>query len=285
MTEILNEFQSKLTVQLINVQAKPKIKIKGKLFPIHDIKEYSFFLQRSADQQWILSLKNTQDRYCSSVFTKFANLLYSKLQLKSLKCFKVTDNDEMPALTEFVYHILQYASISKIADVIKEHLASVHNTEMTSSVERDPELGDSVPEQFYYMLDQSMLNFFYPEEWVGYEDEHGKIVCARILCEVIRDNNPEGSKYQQMMERRYIISLGLNKTNIEVSVLQLFKFKHNTLAEHENSSSIAEIDACDGSSTSEHARQSTNKKVESENNKGSNKAFDKKMIREALKVA
>ena len=280
VTNILTEFQNNLTVQvLVNVQAKPKIEIDGKIFPINDIKEHSFFLQRSVDQQWILSLKNTQDGYRSSVFTKFSNQLCSKLRLKSTKCFEVTDNDEMPALTEFVCHILQCSSVSKIAEVINEYLPGVHTINTDSFVNSDPVLGDLLPEQFHYLLDQSMFNFFYPEEWVGYEDEHGKIVCAQILCEVIQEDTfPQRNNFQQMMERRYIVSVGLTEAPIEVSALHLYKFIHNK--SFQQSTDGTEMDIYDGPSTSEHAD-----KLDSEKQRVKKKAADKKTIREAVKAA
>ena len=286
VTEILTEFQSKLTVQvLITVKAKPKIKIDDKSFVIDDVKEHSFFLQRSVDQHWILSLKNTQNHYRAAVFTKFANQLCSRLQLKSIKCLQSPNNDDIPTLTEFVCHILQCSSISKISEVIREHLPGMHDIQMDSFIIRDPVLGDVVPERLHYMLDQSMFNFFYPEEWVGYEDEHGNVVCAQILCEVIHEKTiPTENNFQRMMERRYVISLGLNEPNIEVSALQLYKFIQNKSAEHEKSCGITEMDFFDGPSTSEHAEQSTNIKIDSEK-KAKSKAIDKKSIREAVKAA
>ena len=288
VTDILTDFQSKLTVQvLIDVQAKPMINVDDNVFPIDDIKEYSFFWQKF-DQKWVLSLKNTQDRYRPSVFTKFANQLCSNLELKSTKCFEFAVNDEIPALTEFVYHILQCKSVSKIAEIIKEHLPGMHNIEPSSFGDQDPVLGDSVPEQFHYMLDQSMFNFFYPEEWVGYEDEHGKIVCAQILCEMICDNNnPAGNKYQQMMEKRYIISLGLSETNIEVGALQLYKFIQNKALKDEKRPGISEVDVDDapGTSESEYTKQFKYIKMDSEKRRAKKKVTDKKTIREAVKAA
>ena len=277
VTNILTKFQSNLTVQvLINVQAKPKILISDEIFAIDDPKEHSFFLQKSINQKWILSLKNTQDRYRSSVFTKFANQLCSKLQLKSTKCFEATDNEEMPALTEFVCHILQCNSVSKIAEITKEYLPGAHNIETDTFTNINPALGDSMPERFHYMLDQSMFNFFSPEEWVGYEDEHGKIVCAQILCQVVCENAiTQGTNLQQMMERRYIISVGLNETNIEVSALQLYKFMHNKA--FENSPAGTEMDVYDGPSTSERTEQFSNVKIK--------KSMDKETIREAVEAA
>ena len=288
VTEIITEFQSKLTVQvLINVQAKPNIIIDDKIYPIDDITDHLFFLKKSVDQKWVLSLKNTPDRYRLPVFSKLAKQLCSNLQLKSTKYFEVTDNDDMPALTEYVSHILQCNSISKIPDVMKEHLPGIHNIDMDTFIDRDPILGDTVPEQFHYMLDQSMFNFFYPEEWVGYEDNIGKIVCAQILCEVTHENsiNKEHT-LQQMMERRYIISLGLGEANIEVSALQLYKFTQNKLVKDEKSSSVTEKGIFDFSSSSGHSRKFTKIKMDDESKrvKKEVKVTDKETIRNAVKA-
>ena len=57
-----------------------------------------------------------------------------------------------------------------------------------------------------------------------------------------------------MMERKYVISHGLNEPNIKVSALQLYKFIQNKSAEHEKSSGITEMDFYDGPSTSEYAK-------------------------------
>ena len=282
VTDILSEFQSKLTVQvLINVQVKPKVKIGDKIFPIDDIKEHSFFLHRSANQHWILSLKNTQDRYRPSAFQKLANQLCSNLQLKSTKYFQVVDDDNLPALTEFISCILQCSSTAKIAGVIKEYLPGDHDVD--SFADRDPVLGDSMPERFHYMLDQCMFNIFYPEEWVGYEDEHGIIVCAQILHEVVNDRTtPQVSYFKQMMERRYMISLGQNETPIEVSALHLYKFIHNKV---ERNSGITEMDVYDGPSTSEQSEKFVETKMGYEKKISENKATGKKAIREAVKAA
>ena len=68
----LNTFQSNLVVQyLVKVQAKPKLKVDGKVIQINDIVPFSYFLDKS-NQQWVLSLKNTHDKYPHSVFLNLA---------------------------------------------------------------------------------------------------------------------------------------------------------------------------------------------------------------------
>ena len=288
VTDILTNFQTRLTVQyLIKVQAKPKLKLDDKIIPLDDERSFSFFLHKSVNHQWILSLKNTHDQYSHAVFLKLAKQLCFELHLKSTNCFKITDNSGLPELNEFVCQLLRCNSISKIPEVIKNYLPGVDtiDLEMNSSVDREPMLGDLIPERFHYTLDQSLFNFFYPEEWVGYENDYGNLVYAQILCEMVyRDDNfPQKSGLQHMMERKYIISVGLNETNIEVSVLQLYKFTH--IKSTEMTSGITEMNIYDGPSTSERTEHFTNVKMDSEKKRTKRKPIDKKAIQEAVKAA
>ena len=45
----------------------------------------------------------------------------------------------------------------------------------------NPVLGEVIPECWHHRLDQNMFNYFLPEEWVGYENDDGKIVYAQVL--------------------------------------------------------------------------------------------------------
>ena len=271
VTDILTNFQCGLTVQyLIKVQAKPRLKSDDKIIPLDDEIPFSFFLHKSINHQWILSLKNTRDQYSHAVFLKLSKQLCFDLHLKSTNCFKITEGSGLPELNEFICQLLQCKFISKILEIIKAYLPGVDtiDLEMNSSMDRDPTLGDIIPERFHHTLDQSMFNFFYPEEWVGYENEDGDIVYAQILCEVVnREGNfAQKSDLQQMMERKYIILIGLNETNIEVSALQLYKFIHIRSTKKSTSTGITArtVDVYDGPSTSERTEQFTNIKVDSE---------------------
>ena len=287
VTDILTNFQSRLTVQyLIKVQAKPMLKLDGKIIPLDDKISFSFFLHKSVNHQWILSLKNTQDHYSHAVFLKLSKQLCFELHLKSTNCFKITDSSGLPELNEFICQLLQCNSVFKISEVIKTYLpVDTIDLEMDSSVDRDPMLGDLIPEKYHPTLDQSLFNFFYPEEWVGYENENGNIVYAQILCEMVNrdDHSPQKSHPQHMMERMYIISVGLNERNIEVSALQLYKFIH--IKSTERSSGITEVNIYDGPSTSERTECFKNIKIDSGKKKTKRKSIDKKAIQEAVKAA
>ena len=273
-------FQSSLVVQyLVKVQAKPKLKVDGKVIQINDIVPFSYFLDKS-NQQWVLSLKNTHDKYPHSVFLNLARKLYSDLHLCTSH-FGVTDNNELPEPHEYICQLLQCNSVSKIPEVIKMYLpVDPTDLEMDSSIERDPVLGDPIPTRFHHNLDQSLFNFFYPEEWIGYEIEEEKIVYAQILCEVIHKNVSHKSNPRLMMERKYVISIGLNEANIEVSVVDLFKFIHDKSTE--TSYGITEMEVYDGPSTSEHASKQS---IKTDSEKKKTKSFDRKSIREAIKAA
>ena len=224
--------------------------------------------------------ENTCDKYSRSVFLKFTKQLCSDLHLKSTNYFEVPDNSELPDLNTFICELLQCNSISKIPEVIKMYIpVDSADLEMDSSEERNPSLGDLIPERLHYILDQSLDNFFYPEEWVGYENEHEKIVYAKILCELVQRKAHKTSPVQ----RKYIISTGLDEGNIEVPAVQLFKFTYNKSTD--KSARIVEMDVYDGPSTSEHAEQSTNTKIGSKKKKAKNITIDKKKIREAVKDA
>ena len=286
VSSILTKFQSTLTIQCLNsVQVKPNIKIDDDFFPLDVVMEHCFFFHKSLNQRWVLSLKNTHDHYPHAVFVKLAKRLCSNLRLKSTKCFEVTDDDELPELTGFICDILQCNSISKVVELIKTHLPGVDimDLEANISVNRDPVLGDSIPKRFHHTLIQDIFYFFYPEEWVGYENENGTIVYVQILDEVDQEENATVEEpLQLMMIRKYIITIGMNATNVEVSALQLYKFIYNQSIEQ--SSSSGDVDMYDGSSTSEptagflftniiKARKLVKKKT------------DKKTIRTAVKVA
>ena len=279
VTDILTNFQSRLTVQyLIQVQAKPKLNLDDKVIPLDVTVQFSFFLQKSVNHQWILSLNNTDVPFSHAVFLQLSNRLCSDLHLKSKGYFKVTDNNRLVELSVFISHLLQCNSISKISEVIKMFLPGVDtiDIEMEASVDRKPALGDLVPKRLHDTLDQSLFNLFYPEEWVGFEKEDGTIVYAQILCEepAKKGDYISKSRQEQMMGRQYEILIGLNEEVITIPVVHLYKFVH--IKSTKKDSGITEVIVYDGPSTS---------KMDSENKKAKSKSIDKKTIKEAIKAA
>ena len=80
VADILVNFQSNLIIQCYNnLHAIPQVILGNELFPLSTTINYSFYLEKLNDHQWILKLKNTEDRYSLSDFMKPAKQLCSNL--------------------------------------------------------------------------------------------------------------------------------------------------------------------------------------------------------------
>ena len=171
----LTEFQSKLQVKyLTEILVQPKLNMNNEVIPLQETIGQEFFLQ-CHNEKYILSLKNTSESYPTRIFRKLSKQLCLALQLKATKCFEVHEDDEVPELTSFVCDILSCGSVFKVADVIRQSLPGCDIIEQ-DMITTNPELGGIIPECWHHRLDQNIFNYFVPEEWVGYENEDGKIV-------------------------------------------------------------------------------------------------------------
>jgi len=247
VSDILSKFQANLDVQYLNtVQVQPKIKIEGRIISLDGVISKMFFLEKSLDR-YTLSLKNYQSLYCRTEFQKLSKQLCSKLCLKSTECFTTSEDDELPELTAFVSDMLQCKSISELVHTIKLYLpgGGIIELESFTVISDKPSLGNIVPDIFQERLDQNFLNYFNPEEWVGYEIEHGHVVYAQILHEVIQDEICDDADVQRMMQRRFQIALGDDK-QIEVPVLELYKFLLSKESSVNASSNIKKLKVYDG---------------------------------------
>ena len=260
VSEIMNEFQVNLDVQFFNtVQVQPKIKIDQHIITLDEVVSKMYFLDKRGDR-YILSLKNNQSPYPCTEFQTLAKQLCSKLRLKSTDCFSISEDDELPELTAFVSLMLQCESISQVVQRIKSYLPQdgIDELESSATISEKPTLGSSIPKVFQERLDQDFLNYFNPEEWVGYEIEHENIVYAQILHEIIPDqisSNVVQDSMQRIMQRRFLIVIG-NDKQIEVSVLELYKFlqrEENSMTK--NSSSCKEIKLYSAPTSSKQSRQ------------------------------
>ena len=258
VSDILTKFQANLDVRfLTNVHVQPKLKIDGIITSLNGISNEQFFLELSLDNCLTLNLRNDQDSYQRSTFQKLAKQLCSKLRLKSTDCFTITDDDELPELTSFVSEILQCKSISEVVKTINSYLPGGGSIQLETftTVNEKPSLGDNIPEVFLEMLDQNFLNIFNPEEWVGYEIEHERIVYAQILHEINQNHSILLSDMQRMIQRRFLITVG-NEEQIEVSVLEIYKLLLNKeSAINEDTLCGSSLDVYDGPSSSEQSTQ------------------------------
>ena len=268
ITAILTDFQSKLQVKyLTEVLVQPKLNINSEVIPLQDTICQEFFLQCHNDR-YILSLKNASESYPTRVFRKLSKQLCLVLQLKATKCFEAHEDDEVPELVSFVCDILSCGSVFKVADVIRECLPGCDNIEQ-DMITTNPVLGEVIPECWHHRLDQNMFNYFLPEEWVGYENDDGKIVYAQVLHSTGIEASGEGSM-EEILQQKYIINIGSDVV-IEVTVLKLYKFINELKESLEDDANGEEIDVYDAPD------------IDHEEN--TYQAADKKMIRDAIKAA
>ena len=265
VTEILTKFQNNLQVEyLADISVKPQLVIGNEIILLPDTICQEFFLQCCGDR-YILSLKNTPSSYHPQVFRKMSRHLCLALQLQKTKCFDLPEDDEVPDITSFVCDLLNCGSVFKLSDVIIEHLPGSNDIEqdMEPTI---PKLGEIIPDCWHHRLDQSLYNIFMPTEWVGYEDERGKIVYAQILH--INDITASSEEnMQQFLQQKYTISIG-SDTKTETTILKLFKFIY-ILEELVEEVSMLQIEADVSADTSMQSYEAT----------------DRKAIRDAVKAA
>ena len=242
VTEILTNFQNKLQVKYLSeVLIQPKLNINNELIPLQNTVCQEFFLQYHNDE-YILSLKNSPESYPTRIFRKLSKQLCLILQLKETKCFELHEDDEVPELTSFVCDILSCGSVFKVADVIRECLPGCDGIEQ-DMITTNPVLGEIIPECWHHRLDQNIFNYFLPEEWVGYENEDGKVVYAQILhCTDSEPSNEENK--HQFLQQTYTITIGFNEP-IEAIVIKLYKFINELTEPLEDS----RLDVCETSAT------------------------------------
>ena len=79
-------------------------------------------------------------------------------------------------------------------------------------------IGSVIPQEWHHRLDQDIDNLFHANEYVGFEDDDGKIIVVKIVHLVPTDDqNPYTRKYLVLTSKD-------DDTGTEVSVLSLYKF-------------------------------------------------------------
>ncbi|XP_065905190.1 sacsin-like [Dysidea avara] len=219
VTKTMTNFQSKLTVQYVKeVQLRPHLILDNEITPLDETISQDYFLQIYNDK-YILTLKNIAV-YTQKTYLKMSGSLCIALGLSGVN-FEVSQVSGVPPIISFVNMILSCGSVFKIANIIKRSLPGVGNIEQ-DMVDSEPVLGEEIPECWHHRLDQNIFNYFMPQELVGYEIENNDIVYAQVLyC-----NNAEtydNEDVEQIFELKYTITIG-NDTELEVTVLQLYKF-------------------------------------------------------------
>ena len=271
--EILSQFQNKLIVEYLDeLHVKPQLNVDDQIIPLQGTVSQNFFLQ-FCDDKFILSLKNTSYQYPTQVLRKLANQLVVILQLKETKCFESPEDGHIPELASYVYDILNCGSVAKVGEIIQESLPGCDEIEHDIYVEKpDPVLGEIIPESQHFALDQSMFNYFMPQEWVGYEIEENKIIYAQILHRNEVDESAEN--LQCNLCQMYTITIG-NDTIIEANVLQIYKFIHAFKEETIEFSVGTQLEVHQSDDFSARGEQGTPVQ----------QPVDRKTIREAVKAA
>ena len=263
ITETLTDFQCKLQVKYVaEILVQPKLNLNNEVIPLQETISQEFFLQYH-NEQYQLSLKNSSENYPTRIFRKLSKQLCLILHLKATKCFEVHEDDEVPELTSFVCDILSCGSIFKVPDVIRGSLPGCDIIEQ-DMITTNPVLGKVIPECWHHRLDQNMFNYFLPEEWVGYENEDGKIVYAQILHSAELET-PREENMEQILQQKYTITIG-SDTPIEVMILKLYRFINEL---KEDFSGQLDLYEASGTNHEENTYQ----------------AVDKKTIRDTVKAA
>jgi len=270
--QILTSFQNKLKVQYVKeVKLRPQLNLDDKIIPLENTVFQDFFFDYCNDE-YVLSLKNTSTTYPSHTFLKLSGSLCLTLKLKATKCFETVEDSGIPELSTFVSAILSCGNISKIGAIIKDSLPGIDNIEQ-EMVDSEPVLGEAIPECWHHRLDQNIFNYFMPQELVGYETETNDIIYAQVLyCNNIEDDNDENN-VEQIFQLKYTITIG-NDTELEVTVLQLYKFVCAVKDPVPQDSSSGELELHD-TGNSESAKQAKHARL----------AGGKQAIRAAVKAA
>jgi len=270
--QIITNFQNKLKVQYLKeVQLRPQLNLDDKIIPLENTVFQHFFFEYY-NNQYVLSLKNTSVTYPSHTFLKLSGSLCLTLKLKATKCFETVEDSGIPELSTFVSAILSCGNISKIGAIIKDSLPGIDNIEQ-EMVDSEPVLGEAIPECWHHRLDQNIFNYFMPQELVGYETETNDIIYAQVLyCNNIEENNDEDN-VEQIFQLKYTITIG-NDTELEVTVLQLYKFVSAVKDPIAQDSSSGELELCE-TVNSDSAKQAKHARL----------AGGKQAIRAAVKAA
>ena len=270
--EIVANFQNKLRVQYSKeVKLRPQLNLDDKIVPLENSVFQDFFFQY-CNEEYVLSLKNTSTPYPSHTFLKLSGSLCLMLKLKATKCFEIVEDSGIPELSTFVSAILSCDNISKIGTIVKDSLPGIDSIEQ-EMVDSEPVLGEAIPECWHHRLDQNIFNYFLPQELVGYETETNDIIYAQVLyCNNIEACSNE-ENVEQIFQLKYTITIG-NDTQIEVTVLQLYKFVSAVKDPVEQDISSGEVELHE-TSNSESAKQARYARV----------AGGKQAIRAAVKAA
>ena len=176
---------------------------------------YYFEKNESDSECTTLYLDMTISKDRSSVhymFSELAELLCSYLQ----HCCKSV----LPhSVQTFFKHLFMAESANDVMRELQRMYLPISDVATDENVTFS--VGSEIPQEWHYRLDQDVDNLFHANEFVGYEDDDGRIIVVKIVHLISTNGDNEGSQYT----RRYLIlTTKDDETGKEVDVLSLYKF-------------------------------------------------------------
>ena len=185
-------------------------------------------------QELIMILKNVADTLPGSVFSN--KTLQSALRM-----------------------LLVAESLQDIQIVFQQHKIKLRGTDL-GVPELSPVVGQEIPPELHYILDQDILNIFHSQELVGYELNEGYIIFAEVIHIVLPDDfDPQESSMDPVqMKYKIRISEDDDDEGRIVGSFDLYKFlnipKHDPSIESSEDQRLVPHEGGDASSPFQSAR-------------------------------
>ena len=175
----------------------------------------SFFLEKSEATLYLDTALN--GTLVLHMFSELADLMLTSVQqfCGSVVPFSIKKT--------FEYFLMAESAVDLIQELQRRCLPIA---DVTESENVTLCIGMDIPQDWHYRLDQDINNLFHANEYVGYEDEEGRIIVVKIV-HAIASEGDHNSTYPY--NKRYLVFTSEeDETGAEVSVLSLYKFTKGT---------------------------------------------------------
>ena len=155
--------------------------------------------------------------------------------------------------------LLVAESLQDIQIVFQQHKIKLRGTDL-GVPELSPVVGQEIPPELHYILDQDILNIFHSQELVGYELNEGYIIFAEVIHIVLPDDfDPQESSMDPVqMKYKIRISEDDDDEGRIVGSFDLYKFlnipKHDPSIESSEDQRLVPHEGGDASSPFQSAR-------------------------------
>ena len=206
---LVEHFINKVKLVIIN-NLKSKVLINDK--PITTI-TVKYLFQRNDDNEYILYV----DKNATTSYTVHKEITHTLcVEIARLHNVKLTSYIKF---TEPVCQCLAAQSIEDLRPTLEKLQIETQRIDVIPPIENNvATLGVEIRNDFVIDLLQKndITNDFYPEEWVGYENEYDSFIYVIVLYAVAQ-------KILNPLERRYVITTDNEGDTKEVSTLDLYK--------------------------------------------------------------